>query len=311
MTCHTVYGITLESDFAFTWPLMPGVAPPDVVFACTDRAPNLGGWQPDTAQAVADDDTPNIRDRVGDGLDGGRVRGATDHYVWPDRIVCHLSDASLAYLVEIQLLGAVLALWLERRGVITLHASAIDVGGGAVALMGAKGGGKTTLATALIAAGHRLLADDLLAVEQAQDVPQARPGYPMLRLWPDQADRFVGDHTVLPLVHPAYDKRRVTVGEGFGRFQASAVPLRRIYLLRRQAAGAVEIRPIRPADALVSLVGQSFLHDAVHGLGLAGSRLALLADLLAAVEVRALRIPSAFDRLDEVVAAIEDDARSS
>ncbi|MFO7777943.1 MAG: hypothetical protein R6V28_06295 [Nitriliruptoraceae bacterium] len=242
-----------------------------------------------------------------DGVDVVRIADDADHYVWSDHIVCHLHDASLTWLVEIQLLGMVLALWLERRGTPTLHASTVVVDGGAVAFLGTKGGGKTTAATALVAAGHPLLVDDLLALELTGEDVLAQPGYPMLRLWPEQVEHFLGAHESLPLVHPAFTKRRVAVGDRFGSHQTTGAPLRRVYLPVRRDGGEVVIETIPSREALIETVRHSFLHDAVHSFGLAGTRLAQLAEVLRHASVRRVTYPSGFDRLPELVAAIEAD----
>ena len=257
-----------------------------------------------------DPETPGISFHRLDGVDVVRFADDAAHYLRRDRITCHLHDPSLDWLVEIQLLGMVLALWLELRGTPTLHASAAVVHGQAVAFLGVKGGGKTTAATALVAAGHPLLVDDLLALEVTADEVRAQPGYPMLRLWPEQADHFVGDHSDLPLVHPSFTKRRVPVGAGFGTHQTVSAPLARIYLPVRRDGGEVTIEPISSREALIETVRQSFLHDAVHRFGLAGARLSILADVLRHVPVRRVTYPSGFGRLPELVAAIEADVAS-
>jgi hypothetical protein len=312
---YAVYGIVLETDFVFRWPLPLTDAAPDLRFDCVGAAPIADGWdaRPPVHGVVVygDDNDPDIAYHVLDDLDVVRIPGVADHFVWPDRIVCQLHGEGWEYLAEVQLLGMVLALWLERRGLPTLHASAAVVDGRAVAFLGTKGGGKTTAAAALVAAGHPMLADDLLAIWNATDQPRVAAGYPMLRLWPEQADHFVGHHVTLPLVHPAYTKRRVLIGSQFGRFHGDQAPLERIYLPQRRRGGEVEIAPVRPRDALLATVRDSFLRDAVHGLGLAGPRLERLAATLLHVPVRTLRYPTGFERLPELVAAVEADLRTS
>jgi hypothetical protein len=311
LSLYSLYGITLATAFDFAWPIPRGDGPPDVRFECRGTAPLAVDL--DAVPSVLDLRADASQERIGisfhrlEGVDVVRFVDHADHYVWPDRIVCHLHDPSLAWLVEIQLLGMVLALWLELRGTATLHASTAVVAGRAVAFLGTKGGGKTTAATALVAAGHPLLVDDLLALERTGSEVLAQPGYPMLRLWPEQAEHFVAGHAALPLVHPSFTKRRVEVGAGFGSYHASAVPLGRIYLPVRRDGGEVVIEPIPSRHALIATVKNSFLHDAVHGLGLAGSRLGALAEVLQHVPVRRLTYPSGFDRLPELVAAVAAD----
>jgi hypothetical protein len=301
----------MASDFPFRWPLPLGTTGPDVRFSCVAATPldaDLG-----VATCVlevplsAESGAPSISFHRCDGVDVVRFGRDADHYLWPDRIVCHLHDPSLTWLVEIQLLGMVLALWLELRGTPTLHASTVVVDGSAVAFLGTKGGGKTTAATALVAAGHPLLVDDLLALHLTGSDVLAQPGYPMLRLWPEQVDHFLGGGDDLPLVHPSFTKRRVRVGDGFGTQHTGTAPLRRIYLPARRDGGEVAIEPVSSRDALIETVRNSFLHDAVHSFGLAGRRLAMLADLLRYASVRRVMYPSGCDRLPELVAAVEAD----
>jgi len=312
---YALYGSTLASDFPFRWPLPLGTTDPDVRFSCVATAPldaDLGAATcilevPLSAESGA----PSITFHRCDGVDVVRFGRDADHYLWPDRIVCHLHDPSLTWLVEIQLLGMVLALWLELRGVPTLHASTVVVDGSAVAFLGTKGGGKTTAATALVAAGHPLLVDDLLALDLTGRQVLAQPGYPMLRLWPEQLAHFIGGGDQLPLVHPSFTKRRVQVGDGFGSHHAGPSPLRRIYLPVRQEGGKVTIEPVPSREALIETVRNSFLDDAVHSFGLAGSRLAMLAEVLSSASVRRVVYPSGFDRLPELVAAVEADVGRS
>lgn len=310
MPTFAVYGITLTTTWEFSWPLVPSDRPADLTFSCATEPPPGVEVRDDGAVPIEGDsleDAP-ISFHPGPGYDVVRVSGVADHYVWPDRIVCHLREPSRAHLVEIQLLGVVLALWLERRGVPTLHASVVAISGRAVAFLGVPGGGKTTAAAALIAAGHELLVDDLVATRIDGDRVMVDHGYPLLRLWPAQADHFLGSHTEYPRLHPFYDKRLVAIGERFGRFRAAATPLARIYLPQRHLEDhEARIEPVASGEALLTLVANSFLHEAVHRLGLAGARLPYLSSVLSRTPPRRLRYPSGFDRLPELVDAVTAD----
>ena len=77
-------------------------------------------------------------------------------------------------------LGPGLGVLLHRRGLLVLHGSAVDVGGRAVVLVGHKGAGKSTTAAALVARGHRLLTDDLVALDAGGAV---LPGPTQMKLW--------------------------------------------------------------------------------------------------------------------------------
>ncbi|MDT0631370.1 hypothetical protein RQM47_04850 [Rubrivirga sp. S365] len=80
-------------------------------------------------------------------------------------------------------LGPGLGVLLHRRGRLVLHGSAVDVGGRAVVLVGDKGAGKSTTAAALVARGHRLLTDDLVALDEDAGGAAVLPGPTQMKLW--------------------------------------------------------------------------------------------------------------------------------
>ena len=104
------------------------------------------------------------------------------------------------------LLGSAFGALLHQRGLLPLHANAVEVDGKAVAFMGESGAGKSTLAAWFHDAGHRVLADDVCVIRfDEQQRPMACPGLPRLRLWQDAIDlsgrdaskytrSYVGDH---------------------------------------------------------------------------------------------------------------------
>jgi hypothetical protein len=94
--------------------------------------------------------------------------------------------------IEGYVLALVAGVLLHQRAVLPLHASSIAFGGCAVAFAGRPGAGKSTIAAALVQAGHRLLSDDITAIRFAADgSPMAVPGSPHLRLH-DAAAQLAG-----------------------------------------------------------------------------------------------------------------------
>ncbi|HET6248018.1 MAG TPA: hypothetical protein VFE47_10005, partial [Tepidisphaeraceae bacterium] len=126
-------------------------------------------------------------------------------------------------LIRLYLLGPILALLLHQRQFLVLHSSAVSINGQTIAFVGEKGMGKSTMAAALHARGHALMADDLVAVDTRITPPLAYPGFPQLKLFPESAALLSGgDPTLLPKVHPALDKRARRTD---GPFQADPLPL--------------------------------------------------------------------------------------
>lgn len=335
---YRVFGYTLESDFPFASRLAPppspeapgtGEAPErpaDLTFRC--RTGPRGGRIPEAGEALyrsplRTEDGERVAELYRDG-EGHLLRfpGLCDFRVTAGAIDCRLDGAALpavAPLVEIRLLGPVLALWLERRGHVALHASAVVVDGRAALFAAAGGGGKTSLAAALMERGARLLADDIVAVEAAAGRSfRARPGYPQLRLWPDLAERFLGGTAGLERVHPEHAKLRAPVAAseapaagGFGGFHGGPATIARIFLPERRPAGGaggpISISPLAPREAVVELLRRSFSPAIAEAAGRAAGRLDLLSRLAAAVPVKRLAYPSSLARLGEVAEAVVAD----
>jgi hypothetical protein len=102
-------------------------------------------------------------------------------------ITVHPAPGADPGLITIFLEGSVLANALAADGLLTLHASAVEVGGRALAIVGPPGTGKSTLAALLCGWGCRLVADDVLRVDPAASGPICFPGSPSLRLRPAAA----------------------------------------------------------------------------------------------------------------------------
>jgi hypothetical protein len=213
-------------------------------------------------------------------------------------------------MVEIHLLGSVFSFWLEREEIPALHASAVVAGERAVAFLSTSHGGKSSLAAALMQAGCPLLTDDLLPLEFRGGTLVGRPGYPQMRLWPEEARCFLGYAEGLERVHPDYAKRRVPIGTGgFGTFADSPHPLTCIYLPERRDVGEtkVEILPVAPPDALMTLLRHSFTPRIVAAIGLQPQRLDFFSQLVRDVPLRRLVYPSGRQHLGWVREALLED----
>ena len=304
---YRLFGTTVESQFPFGVRLPRGYGPPGLTLRLSpqpilslDRSRLL------YSSPFQDDEGASLgalyREPAGDIL---RFAGAGDFLISSE----HIDGYSLGWrndLAELRLLGPVLSYWFERRGLPTFHASGVSVNGRAVAFVSHHGGGKSGLAAGLVAAGASLLTDDLLVLEEGKDRWEARPSYPLMRMWPDEAGHFLGSFAGLPLVQKDSEKRSVAAGEGgFGTFHDASSPLACIYLATRvERADGVEIQPVSRSEALIELVRHSFSPRLVEAAGLQPARLDRLARLVRSVPVKRLVYPSGFERLEEVASQI-------
>jgi hypothetical protein len=90
-------------------------------------------------------------------------------------------------LITIFIEGSVFANALAADGLLALHASAVEIGGRALAIVGPSGAGKSTLAALLCVEGSRLVSDDVLRVDPTASGPICFPGSRSLRLRPAAA----------------------------------------------------------------------------------------------------------------------------
>lgn len=213
-------------------------------------------------------------------------------------------------LLAFPLLGPVLALALHMRGLFLLHASSVALKPGpAVVLMGDKGAGKSTTATALLEAGHALLSDDLVAFDFGKP-PTVRPGFAQVKLSDAALARLdLQGIAVRPSVHEEIDKHRVLVGASF---TDRAAPLARLYVLDRDETARMPRTERFPAEQALPQILR-FGYAARFGRapieGSEGARYFQQAVSLAETGMlRRLVIPAGLDRLSDLVAFIEDDA---
>ncbi len=125
------------------------------------------------------------------------------------------------------------------QGLEVLHASAVATEGGAVALSGHSGSGKTSLALELCRRGAGFLADDVLAIERVDGQLVAHPGAPMAGIDHGEAERLsaaggTARPEVLATDHREQVARVLTV--------PTPLPLRTLFFLERHPDGPAQPR---------------------------------------------------------------------
>lgn len=132
--------------------------------------------------------------------------------------------------IRVFLLGTVLAILCFQRGLVPLHASAVEIDGRALLISGVSGAGKSTLAAALSARGYRLLSDDLCALAMQGQPLSILPAFPQIRLWRDSARQLQVSTDGIERSREELEKYHVPLTEA--QFQSDALPPAQIVFLR-------------------------------------------------------------------------------
>lgn len=250
-----------------------------------------------------------------------------DFYIWPARIICHLRQSAaitrnhksshdsanqLREYLENQFLTTVLAYWQEQRGLVVLHAAAVVHGSQAFALAAFSGGGKSSLTTALLQAGHALLADDNLTLQWDGERIMAAPSYPQVRLWAAQAATLLGSNASFHTATFTPNNKTGFALAGLGRFCNEAKPLSALYLLERteNPSAIVQLIDIPPAQAVFALARHSYVANQLNIAGRTEERLAFFARMVSQIAVRRLAYASGVEHLPTVCAMLAQDANS-
>lgn len=232
------------------------------------------------------------------------VSGVGRYLVRPDEIIVEPAAGASERNVRLYLLGSAMGALLHLRGLLPLHANAVDLGGRAVAFSGHSGAGKSTLAAWFHDRGYPILADDVCVLSfDAAGTPLAYPGIPRLRLWrealeasgrlPEQFERSFDDTD-------KYDVPTRTAGT------LDPLPISAIYFLAKSGEDAPGgIVPLKGVEAVEALMSNTYRGAFVGTIGQTAAHLATCIRLARSVPVfRADRIWG-FERFDEQAGRLE------
>ena len=160
------------------------------------------------------------------------------------------------------LLGPVMGFVLRRRSVLALHASAVCIGGQAVALCGESQAGKSTTAAALALRGIPVLCEDITPLIEEDAKVYVEPGYPRVCLWPDAVEKLLGAPDALPRLTPSWEKFFLPLDGGNAKFEEQRRVVNTVYLFapRVAEADAPRIEHLSAQEAILDLVQNTYMN---------------------------------------------------
>ncbi|HEX5182579.1 MAG TPA: hypothetical protein VFW19_05430 [Allosphingosinicella sp.] len=282
---YAVFGLAVRSDLRLDElpPATPGAAPDIVISRGATGAPAEG---PRGYSASEQGTLLRVPD-VGRFL----IREGREIVVEPD---ARAPDHN----VRLFLLGSALGALLHQRGLLPLHANAIEMDDKAVAFAGHSGAGKSTIAAWFHDRGHRILTDDVCVIGfGAKGRALAYPGIPRLRLWREALEATGRDAGEYSRSFDSMDKYDVPSE----RRALAPLPLAAIYLLRRaeeEAESGLSIERLQGVDGVETIVSNTYRGAYLKTIGRTGEHLAACLRVARQVPVfRAARLWG-FDRFD-------------
>ena len=303
---YNLYGFRLQSEMQLACPLVetPTLRPDIELVECSAsdlrRACELGG----TLLEVCDF------------YEFTRLRDGSIHLRWPglfeflisadgDRIGCRNLDGTSPEALQDYLLGQVLSFAMLLRGVEPLHATAVVVGGGAVAFLGDSAYGKSTLGSSFVCENHPLLTDDVLVLEQRGQQMLAHPGMPRIKLFPQMCgSRFQGRECT-PMNRFTH---KTIFALNAQEHQMSAIPLRALYVLSppRNRTSKLTLRRMSERKAFLSVLKNTFNDVLLNPMRLK-RQFEFAATVATHVPVKSLSYPRTLSALPTVVQAVLSD----
>lgn len=133
--------------------------------------------------------------------------------------------------------GILMAFSLHLRGTGNLHASSVEIPGGAVAFLGDPGAGKSTMAAAFAERGHSVISDDVLVIESKSGKYLAQPGVSHLTLSRASMNTVGRGNMEMDSLISVGEKLRLPVDGSWANFATKPVSMKAMFLLSRGAEG--------------------------------------------------------------------------
>jgi hypothetical protein len=289
---YSLFGLTIESEISLPLAAAPESAAADVTIT-SERLAIDGdhGW----GYSLVDGGTLLSVEKVGRFL----IRDGCEIVVEP-------AEGASERNVRLFLLGSALGALLHQRGLLPLHANAIEMDGKAVAFSGHSGAGKSTIAAWFHDRGHRILTDDVCVIghdEAGRAI--ACPGIPRLRLWREALEASGRDAGAYDRSFDALDKYDVPSEQP----ALEPLPLAAVYLLRQTDDGrGPGIERLLGVDAVETLVANTYRGAYLRTIGRTGQHLAACLRVSREVPVFSATRLWGFDRFDEQAQLLSDHA---
>lgn len=209
--------------------------------------------------------------------------------------------------LRLYILGSCMGAILFQRGILPLHGSTIEINGKAYAFVGHSGHGKSTLASAFLQQGYRLITDDVIAVSfNEQGIPLVSPAYPQQKLWQESLDVFGMNPAEY---RPLFERENKFAIPVESRFSTETLPLAGVFELVKADCDQPQIYALDKLQRLPILHRHTYRRSFLAGSGLTQWHFDTTVKLSSHIDayqlLRPLNVPTVHQLMDMVLQAIE------
>ena len=298
MIAGACLGYSIDSEMSFRF-LRPGLG---------ERRLRVSEWRPPNDPAAGGELLVRWQARPNRVFHGavhrapdGRLVVETSDAGWfriePESGLVEVDDSAEEIAREVRLWTTPMLLLSIIAGATPLHAACVEIDGSAVAICAPGGHGKTTLAAALVARGHRLLAEDITISDGKPPVTRAGPDVLRLRR-PSLGNVQLGPEA--EIVAETEDRLFIRTGSS----DSSPAPLGAVVLLKEGDPATIVAR--EDAARLADLWQVSFHLPSFEDRG---RSFAALADLADTVPIYDMTRPLSWDQLIPAAGMVESVVR--
>jgi hypothetical protein len=205
-------------------------------------------------------------------------------------------------LVQSFLVGNALALLLYQRERLVLHASVISINGQGIAFLGDSGAGKSSIAAAFLARGHKFLVDDLASVDILAGAAWVDPGFPFIKLSDETKETLALTPEQLEFMGMVDDKASYRLNHLASK---ERVRLQQIYVV--QPGEEIGLLHINSQQAIFELMRYSIPPSMVKLNHVAHFERCL--ELMNCAQIYGLRRPELLSRLPQLVDRVEENTK--
>ena len=286
MTLYSAYGLTIKSEIALS----------TVVSAAKnfDVVVNIADLSNKNSQQINNNKSNNVL---------GSIPGVAKFLISDGQKILVEPESNVDEpILSPCILGSAMAILLQQRGLLVLHASCVVINGFAIAFLGNSGDGKSTICSAFHSRGYRILTDDVMAINTNQDSIYVIPSIPEIKLRSDSSNLIGYPAGTLSPLHPMTQKKVYKIESGFS---SEPITLKKIYVLDKGQQN--KIQPLSSQDSFIELVKHTRAVKTLKSQNLEQAHFKKCAKIAEKIAISRLIRKFALSELPYLVSLIEHD----